>query len=100
MAAAATNPGIAATQAEFKKSASKVAQSTMKIRSPVSDAGHSAARAQQKTVARRSHCSGTTVATALTTDEAMSARTIQPYQNIGGPIPAGCLPNSSSPLTG
>jgi hypothetical protein len=47
MTAAATNAGIAATHTEFKKSASKVAQSTMKILKPVRAAGQSTPRARR-----------------------------------------------------
>src|SRR5258705_4322029 len=100
MAAAPTKAGTAATNTEFKKSASKVAQSTMKILSPVRAAGQNAARAQQKTVARRSHCPGISVAMQATTNALTAASTIQPYQNMGGPTPAGCLQKSRLPSTG
>src|SRR5258708_40114257 len=100
MTAAPTNAGIAASHGEFKKSASKVAQSTMKILSPVRAAGQSAARAQQKTVARRSHRVGIIVAMPATTNALAAASTIQPYQNMGGPTPVGCLPKSRLPSTG
>src|SRR6266851_4617515 len=100
MTAAPTNAGIAATQTEFRKSASNVAQSTMKILSAVRAAGQSAARAQQKTVARRSQCPGTIVAMHATTNALAAASTIQPYQNMGGPTPAGCLQKSRLPSTG
>src|ERR1700758_5600958 len=100
MTAAPTNAGIAATHTEFKKSASKVAQSTMKILKPVRAAGHSTARAQQKTVPRRSHCSEIVVATKATTSALAPASTIQPYQNMGGPTPAGCLQKSRLLRTG
>src|SRR5258706_3432340 len=100
MTAAPTNPGIAATHAEFRKSASKVAQSTMKILSPVRAAGQTAARAQQKTVAWRSHRAGIVVATPATTNALTAESAIQPYQNMGGPTPAGCLPKSTTLSTG
>src|SRR5258708_5780102 len=100
MIAVPTNAGIAATHAEFRKSASKVAQSTMKILKLVSAADQSTARAQQKTVARRSHCPGTIIAMPATTNALAAASTIQPYQNMGGPAPAGCLQKSRLPSTG
>src|SRR5262245_23264707 len=100
MTAAPTNAGIAAIQTEFRKSASKVAQSTMKILSPVSAAGHSTARAQKKTVARRSQGPETIVAMPATTNALAAASTIQPYQNIGGPTPADCRQKSRLPSTG
>src|ERR1700719_5110639 len=100
MTAAPTNAGTAATQTEFRKSASKVAQSVMKILSAARAAGHSAAKAQQKTVARRSHCPGIFVAIPPTMNALMAASTIQPYQNMGGPTPAGCLQKSTLPSTG
>src|SRR5215470_15657612 len=100
MIAAPTNAGIAATHAEFKKSASKVAQSTMKVLKPVRAAGHSTARAQQKTVARRSHCCEMSVAAKATTSAQGMARAIQPYQNMGGPTPAVCRQKSTLPRTG
>src|SRR6266849_317119 len=99
MTAAPTNAGIAATHGEFRKSASKVAQSTMKILSPARAAGQRAPRAQQKTAACRSHRAGTIVAMQPTTNALMAASTIQPYQNIGGPTPVGCLQKSRLPST-
>src|SRR6266404_1441998 len=100
MTAVPMNPGIAATHGEFRKSASKVAQSTMKILSPVREAGQRTARAQQKTVAWRSHRAGIIVAAQATTNALAAASTIQPYQNMGGPTPVGCLPKSRLPSTG
>src|SRR5215475_6690529 len=100
MTAVATKAGIAATHTEFKKSASKVAQSTMKILKPVRAVGQSTASAQQKTVPRRSHCSEITVAAKATMNAHGIARAIQPYQNMGGPTPPGCLPKSRTPSTG
>src|SRR5262249_56193440 len=85
---------------ELRKSASKVAQSVMKIRRPVRAAGHSAASAQQNTVARRSRFAETIVAASDTARAAMAASTIQPYQNMGGPTPAGWRQKSKLPRTG
>src|SRR6266436_3341149 len=102
MAAAPTNAGGAATQTEFRKSASKVAQSVMKILSAASAVGQSAARAQQKTVARRSHGPEIIVAIQPSTNAAMAAFTIQPYQYMGGPSPlrGRCSQKYSLPAAG
>ena len=59
-----------------------------------------AARAQQKTVARRSQCPETIVAMQATTNAVVAAITIQPYQNMGWPTPVGCLQKSRLPSTG
>src|SRR5271167_511651 len=84
MAAAPASAGIAASQTEFRKSALKLTQSMKSLNAP-REAGHSAARAQQKAVARRSHWPGTTVAIKPTTNALAAASMIQPYQYIGGP---------------
>jgi hypothetical protein len=48
------------------------------------EVGHSAASAQQKRVARRSHRPGITVAISASTNALAAASTIQPYQYMGG----------------